>query len=192
MNYITVYKLLVEWVYNQRPEDWKCVPPWCRHIFFMSLNAERGIGTKPVRWIMWSPEVLCVGSDNWPIAQLYIIVPGYLIDGVRNLYLGLIPNGWRKGLPTVVCIFSVTRWPVPDAYIYHVFVIINAWDIVSTYFFLNNGLDNTQWASSISDLYTKLRIINRRFSGFATGPPCGVWRWTISRVGNYATAWMDS
>ena len=41
--------------------------------------------------------------------------------------------------------------------------------------FLNNGLNNTECASFLSGLHTKIRIINRVFSGFATCPPCGVW-----------------
>ena len=34
--------------------------------------------------------------------------------------------------------------------------------------FLNNGLDSIQWASFISDLHTKLSIINMRIPDFAT------------------------
>ena len=41
--------------------------------------------------------------------------------------------------------------------------------------FLNNGFDNTEWASFISDLHVKLRIISRGVPGFATASPCGVW-----------------
>ena len=42
-------------------------------------------------------------------------------------------------------------------------------------FFLNNGLDDIKWAIFIPDLHTKLRIIRRRLSDFATGSPCDVW-----------------
>ena len=41
--------------------------------------------------------------------------------------------------------------------------------------FLNNGLDNTEWASFILDLHTKFRMISREVPGFAYGSPCGVW-----------------
>ena len=48
-------------------------------------------------------------------------------------------------------------------------------------FFLNNGLDNTEWASLISDLHTKLRITSMGVPEFATGFPCYVCGrgWTI-------------
>ena len=49
--------------------------------------------------------------------------------------------------------------------------------------FLNNGLDNTEWDSLISDLYSKLRIISRGVLSFDTGSPCGVWgRGWITRL----------
>ena len=78
-------------------------------------------------------------------------------------------------------------YPVPDVYIYYVLDMINIWDLVFIFIhlpwmfpptdipFLNNGLDDTEWASFISDLHAKLRIINREVPGFATGSPCGVW-----------------
>ena len=62
---------------------------------------------------------------------------------------------------------------VPDVYIHYVPDMINIWDIISTFTialdvsahghpFLNNGFDNTQRASFISDLHTKFRIIIRQ------------------------------
>ena len=78
--------------------------------------------------------------------------------------------------------FPDTGCPVPDVYINNVSDMNNVWDTVSTFIhlypralFLNNGLDNIQWTSFISDLYIKLMIISRRVTGFATGSPCGVW-----------------
>ena len=44
--------------------------------------------------------------------------------------------------------------------------------------FVNNGLHNTVWASFISDLHTKFRIISRGVPCFATGSPCGRGRTT--------------
>ena len=41
--------------------------------------------------------------------------------------------------------------------------------------FLNNEFDNTKWASFISDLHAKLRILSRGVTGFATDSPWGVW-----------------
>ena len=41
--------------------------------------------------------------------------------------------------------------------------------------FLNNRLDNTEWAFFISDLHTRIKIICRGVPGFATGFPCCVW-----------------
>ena len=40
--------------------------------------------------------------------------------------------------------------------------------------FLNNGLDNTEWASFIPGLHTKL-IINMGVPGFVTGPLSSFW-----------------
>ena len=68
------------------------------------------------------------------------------------------------GLP-----FPDTGCPVPDVYIYYVYELINVWILfrrLSTSLgrfrlwtlFLDNGLDNTEWASFISDLHTKQRI----------------------------------
>ena len=68
------------------------------------------------------------------------------------------------GLP-----FPDTGCPVPDVYIYYVHELINIWILfrrLSTSlgcfrlwtFFLDNGLDNTEWASFISALHTKQRI----------------------------------
>ena len=42
-------------------------------------------------------------------------------------------------------------------------------------FFLNNRLDYIQWASFISYLYTKIRIIRSRVQYFTPGSPCGIW-----------------
>ena len=44
--YIMIYKLLVEWVYNQNTEGGKHFLPWCRYISSISLNTGRGIGTE--------------------------------------------------------------------------------------------------------------------------------------------------
>ena len=56
-------------------------------------------------------------------------------------------------------------------------------------FFLNSGLDKyipiyRQWAFFISDLYTKIRLISRSVSGFATGSSCGIWDrgWNTCRL----------
>ena len=64
-------------------------------------------------------------------------------------------------------------------FICYVADMIDVWDTVSTFifliriylpteFFLNNGLENIQWASFISELHAKLRTFNRRVPGFAT------------------------
>ena len=89
--------------------------------------------------------------------------------------------------------FPDTDFPVPHVYIYYVSDIINVWDTVSIFIpqlpwmflptdivYFNNGLNNIQWASYISDLRTRLRIISRRVPGFVTGSACGVWgrEWT--------------
>ena len=80
----------------------------------------------------------------------------------------------------------------PDVYIYHVSDMTNVWNIASIFMhlpwmilpmdilFFNNGFDDIQWASFISDWHAKLRIIGRRVPGFATGSPCGGWgcEWT--------------
>ena len=60
--------------------------------------------------------------------------------------------------------------------------------------FFYNGLDNTEWASFISDLHTKLRTIGRGIPGFAIASPCGAWGcgWTICLLydGPFAGGWF--
>ena len=70
--------------------------------------------------------------------------------------------------------FPDTGCPVPAVYIYYVPDKINVWDTVSYiyphpldvsahgHYFLNNGFENTEWTSCISDLHDKIRITSRR------------------------------
>ena len=44
--YVTIYKLLVEWVYNQNTEYSKYFLPWCGLILSILLNTCRGIDTE--------------------------------------------------------------------------------------------------------------------------------------------------
>ena len=46
ITYVVIYKLLVEWVYNQNTEYGKYFLPWYRHILSISLNTGRGVGTE--------------------------------------------------------------------------------------------------------------------------------------------------
>ena len=80
--------------------------------------------------------------------------------------------------------FPDTGCPEPDVCIYYVSDMINVWNAVSTFINLpwmflpmdifNNGLDNIQWASFISDSHTKLSTISRRLPRFAIGSTFGV------------------
>ena len=77
------------------------------------------------------------------------------------------------GLP-----FPHTGCLVPDVYIYYVPDMMSGYcfylyppplDVSGHGLLFDNGLDNTEWASFISYLHTKLRIISREIQGFATG-----------------------
>ena len=84
------------------------------------------------------------------------------------------------GLP-----FLDIAYPAPGVYLSYVSDVMNVWDTVYTFFhlskmlcpwilFLNNGLDEIQWASFILDLQIKLKIISRRVSSIVIVMPCGV------------------
>ena len=106
-----------------------------------------------------------------------------LTDWARDVYL----DCWLMGEGEAYggLIFLGTGSPVPDLHSiciwYDMFGILFLYVSISLGYFcswtiaLKNGSDNIQWASYISDLRTRLRVISRSISGFATGFPCGIW-----------------
>ena len=75
--------------------------------------------------------------------------------------------------------------PIPDVYNGYVSDMSNVWNTVFTFIhlpwmfllteILNKGLDKIQWASFISHLHAKLRIVSWKVPGFASCSPCSVW-----------------